>query len=90
MQGAGKTGGEESRRMAQHRVGIPRQDKEWWKVGGSVQWRSIRDGVCALCRVKDRGVTEEGAGVCGGEVEWMVWAGVDRWEALRLRRGGVL
>ena len=41
-------------------------------------------------RVEDRGVTEEGAGVCGGEVEWMVWAGAGRWEALGLRRGGVL
>ena len=41
-------------------------------------------------RVEDRGVTEEGAGVCGDVVEWMVWAGADGWEALGLRRGGVL
>ena len=78
MWGAGEIGGKESRRMAWHQVGVPRRDKEWWKVGGSVQWHSIRDGVCALCRVKDRGMTEEGAGVCGGEVKWMVSAGADR------------
>ena len=90
MRGAVEIGGDELRRMAQCRIGVPRRDKEWWKVGGSVQWRGIRYRACALRRVEDRGMTEEGTGVCGGKVKWMVWAGMDGWEALGLRRGSML
>ena len=74
----------------QRRIGIPRRDKEWRKVGGSVQWRGIRDEKRALRKVEDRGVTGEGARVCGGVVGWMVWAGADGWETLGLRRSGEL
>ena len=37
-----------------------------------MQWHGIRDGAHALCKVEDRGMTEEGVGVCSGGVEWMV------------------
>ena len=70
--GLGEIRGEELRRMVWCQVSIPRRDKEWWKVGGSVQWHGIRDGAHALCKVEDRGMTEEGVGVCSGGVEWMV------------------
>ena len=55
-----------------------------------MQWRGIRDEKRALRKVEDRGVTGEGARVCGGVVGWMVWAGADGWETLGLRRSGVL
>ena len=90
MWGTVEIGGDELRRMARRRIGVPRQHKEWQKVGGSVQWCGIRDRARALHRVEDGGVTGKGTGVCGGEVEWMVWAGMDGWEALGLRRGSML
>jgi hypothetical protein len=81
----------ELRRMVQHRVGIPRQDKEWQKVGGCVQWHDTRDRTCghnALCRVEVRGMTGEGVEVCSGMVRWIVWVDVNGWEALGLRQSG--
>ena len=60
MRGASEIGGDESRRIAQRRIGVPRRDKEWRKVGGSVQWRGIRDEKRALHKVEDRGVMGEG------------------------------